>query len=148
MPFILAFLWGIVARVRNIRQFPSALIVAWTDPRFGADRILLSMQTAWAIWLINPWVNTFASAAGYRQMASLATEMWWGIGLLVLALVHADSMIHVNWNVRRTVALLEMGTWVFIGWMFVVSNYASLAVPIYALLAWHYYRIYRAGRRI
>ena len=145
MAFILAFLWGLVARLRNIRGFVPALMVAWTDIRFDTDRILLSTQVALGVWLASP-LMTFSTAPGYRKMSEIMPEFWWGVLLVFLSLVHVDTMIHANLNVRRNVALFEMGAWIFITWASVVSNPAGLGVPIFGLLAWHYYRIFKTSR--
>jgi hypothetical protein len=145
MALLLAFLWGVVARLRNYRSFPAALMIAWADIRFITDRVLLSTQFALGVWLAMP-LTTFASSAGYRKMSELLPEFWWGILLIAVTVIHIDSMIHSNMNVRRNVALLEMGLWIFIAWASVVSNPVGLGVPIFALLGYHFYRIYKKSR--
>lgn len=143
MVFVLAFLWGIVARLRNIRRFPSEVMIAWTDIRFSTDRVLLSTQVFLGLWLAAPFLDTFTSAVAYRKMAEIMPEFWWGFCLCFLSLLHIDSMTHSNLVVRRNLALAEMGMWIFMTWAFVVSNPAGLEVPVYALMAWHFYRIYK-----
>lgn len=106
---------------------------------FGFYSALIKM--AWGIVLLLP-DNTFAAnPRSYTNMMVVATEMEWGIFLLIIGTLHAVSVLMYNLQFRIIMQILSVGTWLFIATQFWLSNPVATSnptgtgAPNYALIA-------------
>lgn len=95
--------------------------------------------------LLNPFSNTFGTAASFRAMSALAPEWLWGVCLFTLGIVHLSVMIRGVKRWRRATMFVFACLWAFMAAMFWLSNPSGLGLVFYGILAgssgWAYWRL-------
>lgn len=85
----------------------------------------------WSLVLLIPWATTFASAPGYRVMASIAPEGLWGWVGLFLAVNEFCAMTSEVRRWRIAAAGLLFAWALFIGTMLGLSNPVGTGAVVY-----------------
>jgi uncharacterized membrane protein HdeD (DUF308 family) len=89
----------------------------------------------WGMWVLNPWVNSFASSAAFTEMGQLAPEWLWGIVIMAIGLFQTIVVFTENCKLRADAALLSMFTLFSMSMLVFYSNFASTAGITYLVIA-------------
>lgn len=94
-----------------------------------------SVALAWASALLDPFTDTFGSAAGFNAMADLAPDWAWGLVCLAIGIAGIAGWVTGRYRLRRTALLGAVGLWAVIAAMLCTSNYAGTGWRVYLLVA-------------
>lgn len=109
------------------------------------------LSTVFGLWLLNPWIDTYAAAPSFRLLASVAPEWFWGLGFLALGLlrfrsIHDGSLAH-----RRRVSFVGALAWWSLWASFTLANPAATATVVYGVIGaaaiWVWVRLTWLGGR-
>lgn len=129
-------------RYNILRFFENAKYDRRADDFSVAERMMATFGMIWGVWLLNPFVNTFATSRSYTAMAGIAGEFWWGIaGLTLGAFQRATWAYDLRQRRRRSSFLMGM-YWLFIAVSFAFSNPEGTGFPIYSLFALYCFYAY------
>lgn len=102
-------------------------------------------KTLWGLWLLYPAWDTFSGSRAYETMSKIAHESVWGLGLLLVGLVHLLAIVGNYHKARLWMALGGVVVWVAVAALFFQTAPASTGVPIYTLIAagaaWSFLRL-------
>jgi hypothetical protein len=90
---------------------------------------------AWGIWLLNPWINSFASSAIYRGMSHIAPEWAWGTFVGLVGLYQTLVLFTNRYKLRASAALLSMFTLFTMSLLVGFGNFSSTAMISYLVIA-------------
>ena len=107
------------------------------------------LALAWAVTLLNPFVDTFTSnPSPYRAMKWIASAQWvWGVVFTAVAAAQLVGVMLVREAWRRRGAFFSASLWLFMALMFLVSG-ALLGGTLYAVHAFSCGRIYLVRARL
>lgn len=93
------------------------------------------IKIAWGIVLLSP-NNTFAANPNsYASMMALATELQWGVYLLIVGILHVLSVLMYSLRFRIPMQIMSVGTWLFIATQFWLSNPVGTGKITYTIAA-------------
>lgn len=87
------------------------------------------------LWLINPNVDTFGSAPGFREVARVAAETTWGIALTCVSLLRFYALFRNLYWLRIHLGYVALAIYLYLGILFYIVNPDGLAIFIYGGLA-------------
>jgi hypothetical protein len=113
--------------------------------KFRAIEVYLAaLSLYWGVILILPF-DTFSTSFSYDVMHQMAPEIFWGLAMVVVGLVHVLAMIRNDKTIRKIGLLLAAGQWYFIATMILLSNHFSTAWGTYyivgCLSTWLYAKV-------
>jgi hypothetical protein len=93
-------------------------------------------MSAWGLWLLIPWWDTFGSSKVFDAMETIAPEWAWGAAMTLLGLARLTMWIKDGHLIkfRRAFAVASMFVWVLITVVYALGNPLTTGVPIYATL--------------
>lgn len=109
--------------------------VVTTAPQEVLELFVSALALVWGLFLVNPYVNTFAVGVGWRAMAELAPEWAWGLGALLTGAAGILGLGNDLRRVRRYAAFLHAVAWAFISTMMVTSNALGTGWVTYGMVA-------------
>lgn len=88
-------------------------------------------KISWGIWLLLPF-QTFKSIQGY---AGIATENYWGWGLLLLGTIHLLSIASGRLFIRRWITFIAFLFWIFTVVLIWSQAPTAALLPLFSVIA-------------
>jgi len=105
-------------------------------------------QVLWGLWILNPWVNTFAITNAYRLMADIAPEWVWGLAIFLIGIFQIIVIFTPNLRLRVLSSITCLFIFVVLAFLILAGNAGSVTIPTYlvfALCEWFAYTELLAG---
>ena len=100
---------------------------------------------SWGLWMMNPWVDIFSTYNGYRALADIAPDFYWGILLTLVGVCQLYGLVRRKYSYRRFFAFMAAVIWTFIAVLLALTSPFFLSVPTAFMFAvgaaWGYLRI-------
>jgi len=84
----------------------------------------------WGFWLLLP-LDTFSASLTYTVMASVASELAWGLYFLLVGVLQILAIHGIILRWRRAMAVVSLFSWTFMDLGFWLSGSASAAAVVY-----------------
>lgn len=107
------------------------LLATKPDP----EPFMAALTYLWGLWLLNPWVDTFATGRGYDAMKHIASETVWGTLFLIMGAKMQYAISVKSLKKRRDSCFGLLILWGFIAATIVYSNPLSTGTVVYPLIA-------------
>jgi hypothetical protein len=94
---------------------------------------LMALALGWGIGLLAPY-PTFDSSPTYQAMSGMANENTWGVGMLLVAMIHFIAMYYNSKPLKQISLNLSGGVWFFVTAMLSCSGILATETICYFLI--------------
>ncbi|MEM1366611.1 MAG: hypothetical protein AAGG02_01075 [Cyanobacteria bacterium P01_H01_bin.15] len=89
------------------------------------------------VWILSPWWDRVHQITSYRAMWELAPGCLWGIGLVILGLIHIAAVALDSPKLRGSVSLLQCLLWGFVTGMLIIGQ-PRITFVVFSPLNWFF----------
>lgn len=100
------------------------------------EGVLCASSVAIGAWLLNPFIDTFASSKAYEAFLDLFLPEWvWGIAMICGGFAGMLALYKDNHRWRERLTFGSAAIWCLFAWVFIVGNSAGVGAPAFMVYA-------------
>jgi len=125
--------------VIRLRHVPSDAVRLFLNSRYTTEGQGATIILGLGLWLIIGKMFSTCPAV-YWVMASIASEVTWGIGFMAVGAIQTYALFFGSLSMRRWVLLFKGFVWTVLAVTLLFGDWHAPGLPIYSILAVSAYR--------